>query len=110
MNHPKPAAPLWCESIIGAGHACRLRAPNPSQIRRYRAGATASANAHMKPSGTGGAVDGLLRGVERVDPTLEAAALAGHECRFSECLGKHGGPLVAGDELDGEITGVAAAH
>jgi len=53
---------------------------------------------------------GLLRGVERVDPTLEAAAFAGHECGFSECLGEHGSALVAGDELDGEIAGVLAAH
>jgi len=51
-----------------------------------------------------------LKALYRVDPLGEADGLAVHQVRVAEGVRQQRGALVAGDELDGEIAGVGAAH
>ena len=54
-----------------------------------------------------------LRGrpaLDRVDPLGDPGGFAVHKLRVAEGVGKQRGALVSGDDLDGEIAAVSAAH
>jgi hypothetical protein len=49
---------------------------------------------------------GSLR--QRVNPALETPRLAGHQLRVAERVGQQSDSVVGGEQLDGEVAGVAA--